>query len=436
VESALWPDAGQRTSTSSIAIFRVVNINATITLPVWGSIDHLLHHSGHPLHFSRSRCEEGYDIDMEKTGLRSPSHLWIWIASVWLGFGMIDAAQVVFIMREQGMHHVWIKLFVVTVLFWLPWALATAPVINLGRRFPPLRLKPLATWPVHLAVCSLIAVLFTAWTTWLERFFDIYAGSSNPGTFTQLWFQKFLSGILSSLFLYAAILTISYIVESRARLAYQQTETARLNEQLSKAQLDALRSQIEPHFLFNTLNAVSGLVRAGEDDAAVTMIAGLSDFLRHTLDGSALQQVPLEEEMEFTQKYLNIQKVRFAARLQISVDVPAELNRAQVPTLILQPMVENAIKHGIAKRAQGGAIHIAAFRADGMLILTVFNEGPRLSSDSESTRSGIGIINVQTRLQALYGDAFKFSMRNGELGGVEASVSLPFVLTPPALGAI
>src|SRR5260370_11025178 len=372
---------------------------------------------------------------MEKTVLRSPSRLWIWIGSVWVGFGMVDASLTVFIMREQGMHHPWVKLFVVTILFWLPWAIATAPVIDLGHRFPPLRLIPLVTWAVHLAACFVIGLLFTAWTTWLERFFDIYAGSSTPGTFTQLWFQKFLSGILSSLLLYAAILAVSYIAESRARLAYQQTETARLNEQLSKAQLDALRSQIEPHFLFNTLNAVSGLVRAGEDQAAVNMIAGLSDFLRRTLEGSALQQVPLEEEMEFTQKYLNIQKVRFAKRLQISVDVPKELYRAQVPTLILQPMVENAIKHGIAKRAQGGAIHIAAFRADEMLTLTVFNEGPGLSSDSESTSSGIGIINVRTRLRALYGDAFKFSIRNGETGGVEACVSLPFVVTPPASGA-
>ena len=170
-----------------------------------------------------------------KTVLRSPSRLWIWIASVWVGFGMVDAAQTVFIMREQGMHHPWVKLFVVTVLFWLPWALATAPVIDFGRRFPPLRLIPLVTWAVHLAACCVIGLVFTAWTTWLERFFNIYAGSTTPGTFTELWFQKFLSGVLASLLLYAAILAISYVVESRARLAYQQTETARLNDAGSRA---------------------------------------------------------------------------------------------------------------------------------------------------------------------------------------------------------
>jgi len=372
---------------------------------------------------------------MENTALRSPSRLWIWIGSVWLGFGMLDASLTVFNMREQGMHHPWVKLFAVTVLFWLPWAIATLPVIGLGRRFPPLRLTPLSTWVVHLAACAIINLLFAAWITWLERFFEIYGCCATPGAFTHLWFEKFVGGVLSSLLLYAAILTVDYLVESKARLAYQQTETARLNEQLSKAQLDALRNQIEPHFLFNTLNAVSGLVRAGQDEAAVNMIAGLSDFLRRTLEGSTLLQVPLEEEMEFTNTYLKIQKVRFEKRLQISMDVPKELYRAQVPTLILQPMVENAIKHGIAKRAQGGAIHIAACRAGETLTLTVFNEGPGLSSDSDSTRSGIGLMNVRTRLRALYGDASKFSMRNGETDGVEACVSLPFVVTPPASDA-
>ena len=349
---------------------------------------------------------------------------------VWLGFGFVDAAQTLFVMRREGMHHPWTKLFVVTVLFWLPWAGATVPVICLGRHFPPVRMRPLTTWAVHLAACLAIGIVFTAWTTWLEIFFNIYDGSPSPGTFAQICFHKFTSGVFSSVVLYTGILIVSSLVDSKARLARQQTETARLNEQLSKAQLDALRSQIEPHFLFNALNAVSSLVRAGDNEAAVTMIAGLSDFLRHTLEGSAHQQVPLQDEIEFTQKYLDIQKVRFADRLQIRVDIPSELYQAQVPSLILQPMVENAIKHGISKRAQGGAIHIAAFCLNEVLTLRVCNDGPSLSSDS--TRSGIGILNVRTRLHALYGDACGFNIQDGATGGVEASVSLPFALVGSA----
>jgi LytS/YehU family sensor histidine kinase len=161
------------------------------------------------------------------------------------------------------------------------------------------------------------------------------------------------------------------------------------------------------------------------------MIAGLSDFLRRVLDDSTRQQVPLGEEVEFAQKYLDIQKIRFAERLQLSVDVPTELYTAQVPALILQPMVENAVKHGIAKRAQGGSIRIAASRSNGMLTLSVSNDGPSLPADWEMARSGIGISNVRTRLKSLYGDSFTLSMRNQEGGGVAVSLSLPFVVVPP-----
>ena len=143
---------------------------------------------------------------------------------------------------------------------------------------------------------------------------------------------------------------------------------------------------------------------------------------------AAQQQVALGEEMAFAQKYLDIQKVRFAERLQLSVDVPRELYPAQVPSLILQPMVENAVKHGIAKRAQGGAIRIAASRCDGVLTLSVCNDGPSLPVGWEMARSGIGMSNVRTRLESLYGDAFELSMRNQDAGGVEVSVSLPFAV--------
>jgi LytS/YehU family sensor histidine kinase len=216
-------------------------------------------------------------------------------------------------------------------------------------------------------------------------------------------------------------------MESRDRLAFQQTESARLNEQLSKAQLDALRRQIEPHFLFNTLNAISGLVREKRNDAAVSMIAGLSDCLRRVMEDSQRQLVQLGEELEFVQKYLDIQQVRFAERLQLTVDVPRELLPAQVPTLILQPMVENAVKHGIAKRVQGGAIRIAGFRSNGMLTLSVYNDGPSLPGGWDKANAGIGISNVRARLRGLYGNRFEFSMKNQGAGGVEVSVSMPFV---------
>ena len=288
-------------------------------------------------------------------------------------------------------------------------------------------LDPCERLSAPFAACANIGLIFAAWAAWLDLAFNPYGYSLIRRPFAPLLFDRFYNGILSYLVLYTAILALGYVLDSRARIAYQQTETARLNEQLSKAQLDALRHQIEPHFLFNSLNAVAGLVREGRNDDAVSTIAGLSDFLRRVLEDSTRQQVPLSEEMEFAQKYLDIQKVRFVERLQLSVDVPKELLLAQVPPLILQPIVENAIKHGIAKRAQGGAIRIAAIRSNGRLTLSVYNDGPSLPA---SGRDGIGISNMRTRLQGLYGDAFELSLRNHDPDGVEVSVSVPFVSVP------
>lgn len=372
-----------------------------------------------------------YDLEMDTNALCARSHRWEWIASIWFGFGLVDAMQTVFVMRAEGMHHAWVKLFMVTVFTWLPWMLATSPVLRLGSRFPPVKLKPFAGWLAHIAACAGIGLTFAAWTAWLEVLLNPYADSSPLEPFTHLWLDRFWNGIVTCLFLYTGIIAVGYVLDSRTRLAFQQAETARLNEQLSRAQLRALRQQIEPHFLFNTLNALAGLVREGRNSDAVRMIAGLSDFLRRALEGSLRQEVALAEEMEFAQRYLDIQKVRFAERLQFTVDIPTELYPAQVPSLILQPMVENAVKHGIAKRAQGGSIRISASRSNGSLTLSVSNDGPNLPADWEMTRTGIGLSNVQTRLQSLYGDAFELNIRNQETGGVTVSVSLPYVAPMP-----
>ena len=364
------------------------------------------------------------------SGYTPQSPRWFWIALICSGVGLFDATQTVTVMHAQGMHHAWLRLFVVTLVSWVSWALVAPLVLFLGRRYPPTQVRRVGTWLIHTTACVAVALAHSALGAVLVVLLNPLADSSPPGPFASVWSYRFYNGMLSYLLLYASVLAAGYILDSRERFVRQQTETARLNEQLSKAQLDALRRQIEPHFLFNTLNAIAGLVRERRNDAAVSMIAGLSDFLRRVVDDSNRQEVPLGEEMEFLQKYLDIQKVRFAERLELNVDVPKELFAAQVPSLILQPMVENAVKHGIAKRVQGGSIRIFAFRSNGRLTLSVYNDGPKLPPDWEKTNSGIGISNVRTRLHGLYGDGFELNMRNQEPGGVEVSVSVPFVLTP------
>lgn len=359
-----------------------------------------------------------------RTSLRSR---WLWIFAVWLGFGLLDAMDSTIVMHYEGMHHAWGKLFLYDIAVFLPWALLTAPIMRLNQRLPITQWRSAKTWVAHISAC-----VFTdlAWSSWMARLqislnpYDAKPGPPKP--FHSVWLHIFTEEFFFAIILYGAILAIDTVLDSRGRLARQQAETARLNEQLSKAQLDALRRQIEPHFLFNTLNSVSALIREHRNDAAVMMIAGLSDFLRRLLADPSRQQVPLAEEMEFAQKYLDIQKVRFVDRLQLAVDVPSDLLVAQVPTLILQLMIENAIKHGIAKRAHGGLVRISATRTDGTLTLSVYNDGPSLPA-TNLTPSGIGLSNMRTRLQSLYGDAFALDMHNLQPGGVEVSVSVPFI---------
>jgi LytS/YehU family sensor histidine kinase len=246
-----------------------------------------------------------------------------------------------------------------------------------------------------------------------------------PGPFADLWLTKFYDQLLSSLILYYCILMAGYMLDSRERLARQQIEAARLGEQLTKAQLNALRHQIEPHFLFNALNAVVGLVRAGQNESAVEMIARLSDFQRHLLQDSGRQEVPLAEELKFVQMYLGIQRARFADRLQVKIDAAKDTSRAIVPSLILQPIVENAVKHGIAMRAQGGVIEIRAVQTDGKLTLSVYNDGPGLPAGWKVKSAAIGLSNVRDRLHGLYGTDATLKVANEGQRGVNVSISMP-----------
>ena len=365
-------------------------------------------------------------MDSTSTGYRTAP--WPWIVAIWSTLGLIDACETVFPMHAQGMHHNWVRLFVTLMIVWLPWALATPLVIRLGRHFPPTRTASFATWGLHVSVAIGIGLASSAWYASLEMLLNPWAVDPRArGAFTYLLLGKFYSSVTTSLVLYAFVLVIDYALQSRERIARQQTEAAQLGEQLSRAQLDALRRQIEPHFMFNALNSIAALVRDNRNDAAVDMIVSLSDFLRHAAEDSTRPQVPLAQEVGHLRQYLEIQKARFAERLKVTLTIPPELLSAQVPSLILQPLVENAIKHGISKRAQGGEIQVAAERAAGRLNLRVGNDGPCLPAELEKKRTGIGIANLRNRLQLMYGGGFELSLQNQATGGVEVSISLPLV---------
>jgi two-component system, LytTR family, sensor kinase len=351
---------------------------------------------------------------------------WIWISGIWIAGGLFNASQSVLLMSAEGAHHPWQPVCASEFASWLPWMFATPLISSLARRFPVTRAAGVQTMAVHGVAFSIISLIGSAWYALLLMLFNPWEHPQPQGPFMDLWGNLLIDQMLTFLIVYALILAITTVMDSRARIARHQNETARLSEELSRAQLAALRRQMEPHFMFNTLNSIAGLVRDHRNDAAVSMIVGLSEFLRRASEDSQRAQVTLAEEVEYLQRYLDIQKVRFAERLAVSVNIPAELLQAAVPNLLLQPLVENAIKHGIAKRVAGGAVHVSAAKVDGRLSLSVYNEGPHLPADWQATSKGIGIANLRTRLQILHRDDFDLQLRNNiEPAGVEVLVTLP-----------
>ncbi|MGZ5473881.1 MAG: sensor histidine kinase [Thermoanaerobaculia bacterium] len=235
-------------------------------------------------------------------------------------------------------------------------------------------------------------------------------------------------GILNQLMIYCAVLAAGFAREyflreqRRGREAVRlEARAAQLEAQLAHARLDALRMQLNPHFLFNTLHAVSALVE--RDPGGVRrMIARLSELLRHTLDSRGSEEVPLRDELAFLQRYLDIMAVRFQGRLRVSTSIDGSVLDARVPNFILQPLVENALEHGVS-RAGDAEIAIAARRDGDHLVISIHDRGPGFDASAES---GVGLANTRARLAALYGAAASVAMRTAPEGGAAAELRLPW----------
>jgi len=366
---------------------------------------------------------------MNETPAGTRATRWSWIAALWCAGGLFDASQTVLVMHAEGRHAAWLPLFATELAIWLPWALATPLVIALARRYPIDRRVRVRHAAVHLVALIALSIAAEAWSALLQVLFNPWSNRQWP-TFVDAFTTALIFQALTFLIAYALILTATYLVDARERIARQAAEAAQLNAELSKAQLAALRGQMEPHFMYNTLNSIAGLVRDRQGEQAVSMIVGLSEFLRRASQDSLRAQVTLAEEVEYLQRYLDIQKVRFGDRLRVVVTIPPDLLGAQIPSLLLQPLAENAIKHGIAKRSGGGTVEIAGVRRNGSLRLSVYNDASDLAPDWEATPLGVGIGNLRKRLEILYGDESDLRLGRLDAGGVEVAVTLPFRPAP------
>jgi hypothetical protein len=334
---------------------------------------------------------------------------WPLAAGFWFFFGLITGIQVWISMLEH--HHSVPRLLGYYVLIWEGWLLPTAAIVWLARRFPiiPLRARNLL---VHFLAAASIAIVHVLYWIALMLFMRPFDRMTAPASEVSIvaWF---LSRSPLELILYCLVLGSAVAIDY-----YQQT--MKLESSLADARLHALELQIQPHFLFNTMNAISSLVRSRRNDEAVTMIAGLSDLLRYTLDHAGQQHVALEDEVAILQRYLEIQHSRFPDRMSFAIDLAPEARRAAIPTLLLQPLAENAVRHGIALSTAPGVVEVRAYRSGGKLTIEVFNSGV-LGTPSD----GIGVRNTHERLRHLYGSAAQFNLTSAD-GGVRASLSIPW----------
>ena len=355
--------------------------------------------------------------------LNSTLAKWILIGLGWTAFALFFASEIIVRRAYAGFPPNIQRALVIWLICAGLWFAATPLILGLARRFPIDRQRWLASSLLHLAVSGVISFVLLGFYTL------IMAALGLTDARQSLW-QAFRAQLVGSfhaeVLTYWMVILLSHGIDYYRKYRERELRASQLEARLAHARLDALRMQLHPHFLFNTLNSISVLM--SEDvTAARRMLTRLSDLLRASLDNAATHEVSLKEELEFLNNYLQIEQTRFQDRLTVRMDIDPTVLTATVPNLILQPLVENAIRHGIAPRAQPGVIDISATRENGMVRLKICDNGAGLGSGGTAgLTKGIGLANTQARLDQLYGTNHSFEMHSPKGGGLEVTILIPF----------
>ncbi len=375
------------------------------------------------------------EIPHEGLPTKRPSfaRMWVWSVAVWTMVGAVFSLQTYVWYKSRGEPVPVNKLGAMLLDFEL-WALFTPAILCFVWRHPIGR----ATWRTSMVwqvagavlVPTLFLLPFQSGRYLLSQALsdlDVYKPFT-AGTLFTTWVMAFFNNLDVTL--------VGHALHYARDLRSQAVRRAQLETRLAEAQLQVLRLQLHPHFLFNTLHTISALMHK-DLRAADRMLALLGDLLRDSFERVGAQEVSLKQELGFLDRYLEIERTRFRDRLTVTLSIDPEALDAEVPNLLLQPLVENAIRHGVGKRQDAGRIEIVARRNYERLDLRIRDDGPGLPEDSQTAlRAGVGLANTQARLEQLYGSHHRFDLRNRPEGGLEVALEIPFRLRPEAAAGV
>ena len=348
---------------------------------------------------------------------------WVFYVVLWTipGLGALSYYRLNAILTGQPVD--WFYGFLTSVPWWYIWALMTPLMLWVASRYPINR----ETWQkvvpsIYIPLMLLLLAAHAAINLGLFRMAGVH-DVMNYG----LLKVHFTSRMHVNALAFWTVLGFYNGFDYYRKYQQREQQAARLELQLAQANLRALKMQLNPHFLFNTLHSVSALVRKNENTTAIKMLGRLGEFLRLALENQGVQLISLREELDFLERYLEIEKIRFQDRLRVVMEVDTALLDYEVPNLIMQPIVENAIHHGIAPHSQAGTITIRAFEKENHLVLHIQDDGPGIENLARS-RKGVGLSNTQERLERLYGDDQQFRLINAEEGGLMVRIVVPMQL--------
>lgn len=349
--------------------------------------------------------------------------LLIWM--IWACIGLVFTSQLYFAALRSEQQMKWSAAAFTQFTYCFLWALVTPLVIFLSRRF---QLEK-QNWRRHLLIHFFIGLLLVVGIGSVHQIIGYeYFGRPLGRAYKFSNTLRNVSFNASELFAtYGLIVLLCHSFGYYKRYRKGELMASQLESMLAHAQLQSLKMQLHPHFLFNTLHSISALLHS-DVEAARRMIVRLGDFLRLTLDSEGKQEVNVEQEIQFLKSYLEIEQIRFQDRLTVRVSIDPQALDVNVPNLILQPIVENAIRHGIAPRSAPGVIEIDVKRQNGMLHMEVRDNGPGLPINQSSIkmfRGGLGLANTRARLDKLYGSAHRFDFENNSEGGLTVTVEVP-----------